>query len=32
MDFRLTKEQALVQKMCREFSVNEIEPIAAEID
>ena len=32
MDFRLTKEQAMVQKMCREFAVNEIEPIAAEID
>ena len=32
MDFRLTKEQALVQKMCREFAVNEVEPIAAEID
>lgn len=32
MDFRLTKEQEMVQKMCREFAVNEIEPIAAEID
>ena len=32
MDFRLTKEQELVQKMCREFAVNEVEPIAAEID
>ncbi len=32
MDFGLTKEQALMQKMCREFAVNEIEPIAAEID
>ena len=32
MDFRLTKEQAMMQKLCREFAVNEIEPIAAEID
>ena len=32
MDFGLTKEQALMQKMCREFAVNEIEPLAAEID
>ena len=32
MDFRLTKEQELVQKMCREFAVNEVEPIAAEVD
>lgn len=32
MDFRLTKQQAMVQKLCREFAINEIEPIAAEID
>ena len=32
MDFRLTKEEALFQKMCREFALNEVEPIAAEID
>ncbi len=32
MNFSLTKEQELVRKMVREFSVNEIEPIAAEID
>ena len=32
MDFRLTKEQAMMQKLCREFAVNEIEPIAAETD
>lgn len=32
MDFRLTKQQEMVQKLCREFAVNEIEPIAAEID
>ncbi len=32
MDFQLTKEQAAIQKMVREFAVNEVEPIAAEID
>lgn len=32
MDFRLTKEQEMMQKLCRDFAVNEIEPIAAEID
>ncbi len=32
MDFRLTKEQQMMQKLCREFAVNEIEPLAAEID
>lgn len=32
MDFRLTKEQEMMQKLCREFAVNEVEPIAAEID
>ena len=32
MDFRLTKQQEMMQKLCREFAVNEIEPIAAEID
>ena len=32
MDFRLTKEQEMRQKLCREFAVNEVEPIAAEID
>ena len=26
MDFRLTKEEALFQKMCREFALNEVEP------
>lgn len=31
MDFRLTKEEALFQKMCREFALNEVEPIAAEM-
>ncbi len=32
MDFSLTKEQEMVRKMVREFAVNEVEPIAAEID
>ena len=32
MNFQLTKEQELVRKMVREFSENEVEPIAAEID
>ena len=32
MDFRLTKEEAMFQKMCREFALNEVEPLAAEID
>ncbi|MGI6730970.1 MAG: acyl-CoA dehydrogenase [Anaerovoracaceae bacterium] len=32
MNFQLTKEQELVRKMVREFAVNEVEPIAAEID
>ena len=32
MDFSLTKEEALFQKMCRQFALNEVEPIAAEID
>ena len=32
MDFRLTKQQEMMQKLCREFAVNEVEPIAAEID
>jgi butyryl-CoA dehydrogenase len=32
MDFQLTKEQEFVRKMVREFAVNEVEPIAADID
>ncbi len=32
MDFKLTKEQALIQKMVRDFTENEIRPIAAETD
>ena len=31
MDFELTREQQLVQQMVREFAVNEVKPIAAEI-
>jgi butyryl-CoA dehydrogenase len=32
MDFQLTKEQEFVRKMVREFAVNDVEPIAADID
>lgn len=32
MDFQLTREQQLVQQMVREFAINEVKPIAAEID
>ena len=32
MNFELTKEQQLMQQMVREFAVNEVKPIAAEID
>lgn len=32
MDFTLTREQALIQKMIRSFTENEVKPIAAEID
>lgn len=32
MDFQLTREQELVQQMVREFAINEVKPIAAEID
>ena len=32
MDFSLTKEQQLVRKLMQQFSMNEVEPIAAEID
>jgi len=32
MDFKLTKEQEMIKKMVREFTVNEVEPIASEID
>lgn len=32
MNFELTREQQLMQQMVREFAVNEVKPIAAEID
>ncbi|MBE6051235.1 MAG: acyl-CoA dehydrogenase [Clostridium sp.] len=32
MNFQLTREQELVQQMVRDFAVNEVKPIAAEID
>ncbi|MBU3146786.1 acyl-CoA dehydrogenase family protein, partial [Clostridium sp. CF012] len=32
MNFGLTKEQEFVKQMVREFTINEVEPIAAEID
>lgn len=32
MDFRLTDEQKMLRKMVRDFSVNEVEPTAAERD
>lgn len=32
MNFELTREQQLVQQMVREFAVNEVKPLAAEID
>jgi butyryl-CoA dehydrogenase len=32
MNFNLTKEQQMVRRMAREFAVNEVEPIASEID
>ncbi len=32
MNFTLTKEQEFVRKMVREFAVNEVEPLAADID
>ena len=32
MDFALTREQQLVQQMVKEFALNEVKPIAGEID
>jgi butyryl-CoA dehydrogenase len=32
MDFNLSKEQLMVQKMYREFAENEVKPLAAEVD
>jgi butyryl-CoA dehydrogenase len=32
MDFKLSKEQLMLQKMFREFAENEVKPIAADVD
>ena len=32
MDFNLNEKQALVKKLFKEFSENEVKPIAAEVD
>ena len=32
MDFRLTKEQEMLQKLFRDFAQNEVKPLAAEVD
>ena len=32
MNFQLTKEQEFVRKLVRDFAVNEVEPLAADID
>ena len=32
MDFKLSKEQAMLQKMFQEFAENEVKPIAADVD
>ena len=32
MELKLSREQALVQKMVRDFTENEVKPIAADID
>ena len=32
MDFQLSKEQAMAQKMFREFALNEVQPLAQEVD
>ena len=32
MNFDLTKEQALIRKVMREFTLNEVKEIAAETD
>lgn len=31
MDFKLSKEQLMLQKMYREFAENEVKPIAADV-
>ena len=32
MDFHLSKEQLMIQKMYREFAENEVKPLAQEVD
>ncbi|MCI9222898.1 MAG: acyl-CoA dehydrogenase family protein, partial [Oscillospiraceae bacterium] len=32
MDFKLSKEQQMLQKLFREFAENEVKPIAADVD
>ena len=32
MDFHLTREQELIRQMMRDFTENEVKPIAAETD
>ncbi|MDR5659816.1 acyl-CoA dehydrogenase [Serpentinicella sp. ANB-PHB4] len=32
MNFNLTKEQEMIQKMIRDFTENEVQPLAAEVD
>ncbi|MBN2360467.1 MAG: acyl-CoA dehydrogenase [Deltaproteobacteria bacterium] len=32
MDFKLTEEQQMLQKMCRDFALNELKPIAGALD
>ena len=32
MDFKLTREQAMLQKLFREFAENEVKPLAAQVD
>ena len=32
MDFNLTKEQQMAQKMYREFAENEVKPLAKKVD
>ncbi len=32
MDFSLTREQQLAQQMFRDFAINEVEPLAAQVD
>ena len=32
MDFTLSKQQAMVQKMYKEFAENEVKPLAKKVD